>query len=382
METPTLHSRTLSAIVGAEVVLKFENLQFTASFKERGALVKLLSLTDAERTAGVIAMSAGNHAQAVALHARRLGISATIVMPRFTPSTKVVHTRGFGAEVVLAGDDLAQAGAFAGELASEHGLTFVHPYDDEDIIRGQGTVALEMLEAEPQLDALVVPVGGGGLIAGSAVAASALRPGIEIVGVQTARYPQMARALGRSCEEAGGPTVADGIAVPVPGEHTLPILRELVSDVLVVEEETIEEAVLLLLDVEKTVVEGAGAAGLAGLLAEPERFRGRRVGVILSGGNIDLLILSSIIQRGLARTARLVRVRVELRDLPGTLAEVTGQLGESGANIVELRHQRAFTTAPVRSVEVEFVLQTRGTDHLRDVLADLASAGFPAQTVD
>jgi threonine dehydratase len=375
VETPTTFSRALSEVTGAHVVLKFENLQFTASFKDRGALVKMQALGPDERRRGVIAMSAGNHAQAVAYRAQRLGIKSVIVMPRFTPTVKVERTRRFGAEVIIEGDGLDDAGVHAQRLAQERGLHLVHPYDDERIITGQGTVALEILAEEPKLDALLVPVGGGGLIAGVAVAAKAIRPDLEVVGVEASRFPSMRQALDGVPITCGASSMAEGIAVKVPGRLTLPIVRQLVDDVLLVDEDDIEEAVLLLLEVEKAVVEGAGAAGLAALLKHRARFAGRRVGVILSGGNIDLMILSSVIQRGLVRTGRIVRLLVEIRDVPGALAEVTRILGGADANILEARHQRAFTTMGPRSVEVELVLQTRGSDHIQQIVGALGAAG-------
>jgi len=373
--TPCLHSRTLSQIAGCEVFLKFENLQYTASFKERGALAKLSTLSRAEREAGVIAMSAGNHAQGVAYHAQRLGIHAVVVMPRFTPSTKLEHTRAFGAEVVLEGDSLEDAGRVAHALARERRLVFVHPYDDPHVIAGQGTTALEMLAAVPDLDALVVPVGGGGLISGVALAGHALRPELEIFGVQAARFPSMKQALAGEPIECGDATIAGGIAVKLPGRLTLPIIREHVREILLVDEETLESAVLLLLEVEKTVAEGAGAAALAALLAHPAIFARRRVGVVLSGGNIDMLALAHVIERGLVRSARLARVVVRMRDVPGALAKVSAAIAEAGANIVEVRHERAFASAPSSEAEVEFVLETRGAEHLRDVVAALNATG-------
>ncbi len=326
-------------------------------------------------------MSAGNHAQAVAYHAQRLGIPATIVMPRFTPNVKVEHTRAFGAEVILCGESLEEAGDSAHRIAGERGFCFIHPYDDPEVIRGQGTIALEVLAAQPTLDALVVPIGGGGLIAGNAVAAKGIRPQIEIIGVEAARFPTMRQALAGEPIECGDSTIAEGIAVKQPGELTLPIVRELVSSIVVVDEFRIEEAVLLLLEIEKTVVEGAGAAALAALLAEPERFAGRRVGLILSGGNIDLLPLSSVMQRGLVRSGRLVRLRVAVRDAPGSLAEVACAIGEAGGNIIETYHKRAFTNLPLQSAEVEVVVQTRGAEHLREILAGLAAGGYRAESL-
>jgi threonine dehydratase len=381
VETPCIASRTLSGITGAEVWLKFENLQFTAAFKERGALNKLRTLTAAQRAVGVLAVSAGNHAQAVAYHAERLGIRATIVMPRFTPHVKVERTRGFGAEVILAGETFDEARQAGLASASERGATLVHPYDDPLVIAGQGTIALEMLAAAPQLDALVVPVGGGGMIAGMAIAAGTLKPGIEVVGVETSGFPAVHCALHGRAATFAGSTIAEGIAVKEPGVLTLPIIRERVADVLLVEDGDIEQAIVQLLEIEKTVVEGAGAAGLAALLRHPARFRGRKVGVVLSGGNIDPLVLSDIIERGLVRSGRLARLRVEMRDLPGALAKVTACLAEANANIEEVHHQRAFTDLPVLSAEVEFVLQTRGPEHVQEILAALGRAGFAAELV-
>jgi threonine dehydratase len=375
VETPCAFSQTLSEITGARVVLKFENLQFTASFKERGALNRLQALSPAQRQRGVLAVSAGNHAQAVAYHAQRLGIPAVILMPRFTPHVKVERTRHFGAEVVLRGESFDEASQHAGQLARERQLLLVHPYDDELVMAGQGTLALEMLAAHPELEALVVPVGGGGLIAGVATAAKGLKPGIEVVGVQASRFPAMRQLLRGLPVECGQYSLAEGIAVKRPGQLTLEVARQRVDEILLVGEEDIERAVLLLLEVEKTVVEGAGAAGLAALVRHPERFRGRQVGLVLSGGNIDLLPLSSIIQRGLVRTGRLVRLRAEVRDVPGALAQLTQLLAGADANIVEVNHRRAFTSLPLQSAEVEFVLQTRGQDHLERIVEELGRAG-------
>lgn len=377
--TPCLHSRTLSEITGAETWLKFENLQFTASFKERGALAKLLSLDDAERRSGVIAASAGNHAQGVAYHARRLGIPAVIVMPRYTPHVKVERTREFGAEIVLEGESFDEAKAFALDLARERGLAFIHPYDDERVIAGQGTVALEMLAAQPGLDVLVVPIGGGGLISGMAIAAKDIRPRIEIVGVQCERFPSMYGALKGLPPVFGASTIAEGIAVKEPGRLTLPIVRRLVDRIVLVDEGDIEQAIVMLLEIEKTVVEGAGAAGLAAVTKYRESFAGKKAGVVLSGGNIDPLMLASIIERGMVRSGRLTRLIVELRDLPGALAKATACLALVNANIEEVHHQRAFTHLPVQSAEVEFVLQTRSHEHVAEILEALAAAGFSAR---
>lgn len=382
VKTPCTQSQTLSEITGAEVILKFENHQFTASFKDRGALVKLLSLTPEQRIDGVIAMSAGNHAQAVAYHARRLNIPATIVMPRHTPNVKIERTRAFGAEVILHGDRLDEAYDFAAELAQERDLHLIHPYDDEKIIAGQGTIALEMLETFSDLEMLLIPVGGGGLIAGNAIAAKAIHPSIEIVGVESCRFPSMLQTLEGAPIQCETDTIAEGIAVSDPGHLTVPVVKELVDEILVVDEGQIEKAVLLLLEVEKTVVEGAGAVGLAALMGNRERFEGRKVGLILSGGNIDLLTLSSIIQRGLVRSSRLVRLRVGIPDVPGALAEVTKILGQANANIIEIRHQRAFTNLSLRLAEVEIVIQTLGKEHVGHILQVLADAGMAVSLLD
>ena len=361
--TPLVHSRTLSQLTGAQVFLKFENLQFTASFKERGALNKLLSLSPEERARGVIAMSAGNHAQAVAYHAARLGIPATIVMPKGSPNTKIKNTQVHGASVVLEGDNLFEAGKHARALAARDNLVFVHPYEDELIIAGQGTVGMEMLAAAPQLDVLVVPVGGGGLISGIATAAKALKREIRVFGVETKNYPSMHQRLNNLPVECGGDTIAEGIAVKDVGSIALGIIRKLVEEVLVVPEETIERAVVALMEIEKTVAEGAGAAGLAALLEHPQRFAGQRVGILVSGGNIDSRVLASVLMRGLVRDGRLVRLRVTMPDVSGSLAKVAAAIADAGGNIVEIQHQRIFGTSSVRSPEVEFLVETRDRAH-------------------
>ena len=377
--TPCVESRTLSRITGAQIFLKFENLQFTASFKERGACNKLAQLTPAERECGVIAMSAGNHAQGVAYHAERLGLRAVIVMPRFTPSVKVEGTRSFGAEIVLHGDTLDEARTHALALAREQRLTFIHPYDDEAVVAGQGTVGLEMLEAVPDLDTLLVAVGGGGLIAGIAVAAKALQPRIEVIGVQTLRFPSMFNAVKHEHLPQGTSTIAEGIAVGTPGRVPQAIIEKLVDDILLVDEGDIEQAIVMLLEIEKTLVEGAGAAGLAALHKYPERFRGRKVGLVLGGGNIDPLLLAAIIERGMVRAGRLARIRVSARDVPGSLAKITATVADAGGNIDEVHHQRAFTTLAAQNVEIELVLQTRGRDHIAAGLDALHQAGFTAE---
>ena len=378
LDTPCVESRTLSQLTGCQVFLKFENLQYTASFKERGACNKLAQLDADERARGVVAMSAGNHAQGVAYHAQRLGLRAVIVMPRFTPGVKVERTRGFGAEVVLHGDTLEAARAHARELAERQGLVFVHPYDDAAIVAGQGTVALEMLRAQPDLDTLVVAVGGGGLISGMATAAKAIRPGIEVVGVQTERFPAMYNAIKGTQLPQGSSTIAEGIAVGTPGEITQSIIRRLVDDMVLVDEGNIEQAIVMLLEIEKTLVEGAGAAGLAALLKHPKRFAGKRVGLVLCGGNIDPLLLASIIERGMVRAGRLARIQVNARDVPGNLARITATVADAGANIDEVHHQRAFTLLAAQNVAIELVLQTRGREHVGQVIERLREAGFEA----
>jgi len=381
--TPFLHSRTLSEILGAEIWLKFENLQFTASFKERGAYNRLRSLSESERKQGVIAVSAGNHAQGVAWHAKNLDVPAVIVMPAHTPTVKVANTERFGAEVVLHGDTFDDARAHGVALAAERKLTFIHPFDDAAVIAGQGTVALEMLAVQPDLDALIVPVGGGGLIAGMATAAKAIKPGIDIIGVQTERFPAMHGVLHHKAVQSDVRTIAEGIAVKSPGVLTGDIVRRLVDDIVLVGESDIEHAIVMLLEIEKTVVEGAGAAALAALLRDREqarrRFAGRCVGLVLSGGNIAPLMLGELVGRGMVQAGRLARIQVDLTDLPGAMATVTGILAAARANISEVHHQRAFTTLPAQAVAVDFVLQTRGPAHIAEVIRQLNEAGFAAR---
>jgi len=376
MRTPMRQSRTLSAIAGCEVWLKFENLQFTASFKERGALNKLLSLTVAERAGGVIAMSAGNHAQGVAYHAARLGIPATIVMPKGTPFTKIQHTQDHGARVLIEGDVLADSAAFAERLCAEERLTFVPPYDDDKVIAGQGTVALEMLDKAPELDTLIVPIGGGGLISGMAVAAKAIKPDIEIYGVQTELYPSMYRAIRGETGPCGGATVAEGIAVQTAAERTRAIIADLVEDIMLVDEAALEHAVALLLEVEKTVVEGAAAAGLAALLANRARFAGRKVGLVLTAGNIDSRLLASVILRELSRGGRISVFHVELTDRPGSLARIASVIGEAGGNIIEVLHNRLSSAISAKNVAVDITVETRDAIHRDAVGAQIGEAGF------
>ncbi|MDB5898171.1 MAG: hypothetical protein JWP22_2618 [Ramlibacter sp.] len=379
LDTPCVESRTLSNMAGCQVFLKFENLQFTASFKERGACNKLAQLSTEEKRRGVVAMSAGNHAQGVAYHAQRLGMRAVIVMPRFTPVVKVERTRSFGPEVVLHGDTLEEARAHALQLAQQEQLTFVHPYDDAAIIAGQGTVAIEMLQAVPQLTTLIVAVGGGGLISGIAAAAKALKPGIRVIGAQALRFPNMYNAVKHAAFPQGASTIAEGIAVGQPGQITQAMIERHVDDLVLVDEGDIEQAIVMLLDIEKTLVEGAGAAPLAALMKDPGRHAGQKVGLVLGGGNIDPMLLSAIIHRGLVRAGRLARIRVCARDVPGSLARITTVVSEAGANIDEVHHQRAFTLLAAQNVEIELVVQTRGREHVASLLEALRSAGFEAE---
>ncbi|MCP5270475.1 MAG: threonine ammonia-lyase [Burkholderiaceae bacterium] len=379
LDTPCVESRTLGQILGCRVFLKFENLQFTASFKERGALNKLAQLVESgEPLKGVVAASAGNHAQGVAHHAQRLGLRAVIVMPVLTPTVKVERTRGFGAEVVLHGETFDAAREHALQLAAEQGLSFVHPFDDPAVIAGQGTIGLEMLAEQPDLDTLVVAVGGGGLISGIATAARALKPGLEIVGVQTARFPAMVNAIKGTAHPQGTSTIAEGIAVGRPGQITRELIGRLVDDLVLVDEGDIEQAIVMLLEIEKTLVEGAGAAGLAALVKDPKRFAGRRVGLVLCGGNIDPVVLQAIIGRGLVRAGRLARIRVAARDTPGVLAKITAVVAQAGANIEEVHHQRAFSMLSAQNVEVELVLQTRNRAHVASVIDAMTATGFDA----
>ena len=379
LATACNQSRTLGEICGCNIWLKFENLQFTASFKERGALNRLQALSTDERKRGVIAMSAGNHAQGVAYHARRLGIPATIVMPVGTPMVKVENTRRHGAEVIISGATLEEAGGFVRDHAAAQGMTPIHPYDDPLIIAGQGTVGLEMLASVPELDTLVVPIGGGGLISGISIAARALNPALQIVGVEAALYPSMYNTIKGSQMPMRGDTLAEGIAVKSPGRITTEIIRALVDDIVLVTEPEIERAVAALISIEKTVVEGAGAAGLAAVLAHPERFAGRNVGLVLSGGNIDTRLIASVLTRELAREGRLTQLTIDIVDRPGQLAAVSHLLGDVGANIIEVSHQRTFSDLPAKATLLGLVIETRDQAHLDEVMVALALGGFKAR---
>ncbi len=379
LRTPTTRSHTLSAITGADVWVKFENFQYTASFKERGARNRLLALDEDERRRGVVAMSAGNHAQAVAHHATLLSIPATIVMPENTPATKISRTEDNGASVVVEGETLDDSAEVARRIAAEQGATFVPPYDDPLVIAGQGTCALEMVEDAPGLDAIVVPVGGGGLFAGSCVAVRGLAPDVELIGVQSELYPAMIAATKRpvAAPPAGwGPTIAEGIAVKTPGVLTTEIIGALADDIVAVPERAIEEAVVWYLEVEKVVTEGAGAATLAALLADPDRFAGRSVGVVLSGANIDLRLLSSVIMRGLARTGRLSRLVIDVPDTPGALGALTGAVGRAGGNIVDLTHHREFGVHSARVTEIELLVETRDLESAARMRLQLTDLGY------
>lgn len=376
VETPFALSRTLSDMLGAEIWLKFENLQFTGAYKERGALNRLASLDARERAAGVIAMSAGNHAQGVAYHANRLGIPATIVMPEGTPAVKVENTRALKARVILEGSTFEDSARITRKLARDEGFTFIHPFDDPKVIAGQGTIALEMLAVRPDLDDLVVPIGGGGLISGMGTAAKSVKPSIRLIGVEAGLYPSMYNLVKHASLPIGGDTLAEGIAVKEPGALTRSIITRVVDDIMLVSEAEIERAVALLIAIEKTVVEGAGAAGLAAIIADRHRFRGRRVGLVLCGGNIDARLLASVLTRELARDGRLARLAIDIPDRPGQLAKVAAAIGGVGANIVEVYHQRVFTDLPAKGTELNLVIETRDAGHLAQTVTALESAGY------
>ena len=379
IHTPTLHSRTLSELVGADIWLKFENLQFTAAYKERGALNKLLALGEDERRRGVVAASAGNHAQAVAYHGKRLGIPVTIVMPVSTPTMKVTQTEGHGATVILHGERFDDAHAFAKQLEGEKGFVFVHPFDDPAVISGAGTVALEMLAAVPDLDVLVVPIGGGGLISGIATAAKAIKPDIEVIGIEAELYPSMKNVVEGGHRAIGGDTLAEGIAVKVPGELTRRIIAARVDRIDLVAEKDIEHAVALLVGIEKTVVEGAGAAGLAAILADPDRYRGRKVGTVLCGGNIDTHLLANVLVRELVRCGRIARLRIAAQDRPGALAAITATFHKCGVNIIEVQHHRIFTRLPAKDTVIEVECEARDAVAIESLVNALETAGFDVE---
>jgi threonine dehydratase len=382
VRTPLLRSAKLSEITGAEIFVKFENMQVTNSFKDRGAFVKLSSLSAAEKLKGVIAMSAGNHAQAVAYHARRLGIPATIVMPETTPSTKVERTKAHGAHVMLSGETLADSQVTAEAIVSERGYVLIHPYDDDRIIAGQGTIGIEMLADEPELEVIVVPIGGGGVMSGTALAAKNLKPGIEMIGVEVKLYPSMYAALRGQTAKCGGSTLAEGIAVKNVTERTVAICRQYVDDVRLVGESDIERAVMAYLTHQKTLAEGAGAAGLAAVMADPAHFRGKKVGLVLCGGNIDPRILSSVITRELQREMRIVNLRITIDDRPGVLGKISTLLGQHGANILEVSHRRMFLDIPAKGAELEIMLETRDQRHAEEIVRLIEAQGFTTRVLD
>ncbi len=382
MRTPFLPAPRLSQLTGADIWVKYENLQATASFKERGALVKLLSLTSKERSRGIIAMSAGNHAQAVAYHAQRLGIPATIVMPRPTPFVKIAATRSFGAEVILEGEFVADCQVVVEETVARTGAVLVHPYDDPHVIAGQGTLGIEIVDDRPDLETVIVPIGGGGLISGIAIAVKTLAPTVQIIGVETEMYPSMWAALRGETAKVGGETLAEGIAVKNVGKLPLEIVRQHVDDVVLVPESAIEHAVASYLMLQKTMAEGAGAAGLAAVLDDRERFRGRKVGLILAGGNIDPRLAASIMVRQLAREERVVAVRITIRDRPGVLAEIASIIGEAGGNILEVFHHRTMLNVPPKGASVDVTMETHGPDHAAEVIAALAARGHIVEQLD
>jgi threonine dehydratase len=376
VRTPAFPAPALSALTGADVVVKYENMQATGAFKDRGAVVKLASLTPDERRRGVVAMSAGNHAQAVALHARRMGVPATIVMPRPTPIVKRENTERHGARVILEGEVLADCEPVVKRLMESDGLTLVHPYDDEKVIAGQATAAMEFLEDAPDLDMLVVPVGGGGLIAGAALAAASMRPGLPVIGAEAELYPSFWNAVAGARLPVGGPTLAEGIAVKNVGALTLEIVRAQVARLILVGEPALERAVNAFATLQRTMAEGAGAAGLAALLTEPETFRGKKVGLILSGGNIDARLLSAIMIRELERNGRVAHIRVTSQDRPGLLGVITSTIGENGGNIIEVSHRRLMLDVPAKAISVDISMETRGREHVQQILHALASQGL------
>jgi threonine dehydratase len=382
LRTPTVYSPRLSKLTGAEVYVKYENFQATGAYKERGALNKLLSLSEGERQRGVIAMSAGNHAQALAYHAARLGAPTVIVMPESTPFVKIGATEALGAEVVLAGETVAEACGEALEIAARRSLTFVHPYDDPLVMAGQGTIGLELMEDQPDLDCVIVPIGGGGLISGVGTALKSINPEIEVFGAQAEAYPSMWAALRGETPTCGGQTLAEGIAVKTAGELTLPLVRQLVADIILASEDALEQAICAFVSHQKAVAEGAGAAGLAALLTDPGRFAGRKTGLVLSGGNIDPGTLSSLLVRGLRREDKIISLRVIIPDQAGMLARVASCVGGRGANVLEVSHRRMFLDVPAKRASLDLVIETRGREHARTVIEDLKAAGFPVHKLN
>ncbi|MEM8646677.1 MAG: threonine ammonia-lyase [Pseudomonadota bacterium] len=382
VRTPMLHAPKLSELTGAEIWVKYENMQVTNSFKDRGAYIRLSKLSDSQKEKGVIAMSAGNHAQAVAYHARRLGIPATIVMPQFTPFTKVERTQAHGAEVVLSGETLDDARSTVEDMIESRGLTLVHPYDDEDVIAGQGTIALEMLEEAPDLETLVIPIGGGGILAGNAISSRSVNPKMELIGVEAELYPSMYNLVRGKEMKCGGTTLADGIAVKSAGMKTSAIIQELADDIRLVSEAQIEGAVNAYFSHQKTSAEGAGASPLAAVMADPDHFAGRKVGLILCGGNIDPRIMASVIYRELERDQRIVNIRVTIDDRPGVLAAIANIIGETGANILEVAHSRMFLEVSAKGAELDFMVETRGPDHVSMLVEKLEAADFRVRVLD
>ena len=382
VRTPAVEAPKLSALTGAQIFVKYETMQATGSFKERGALLKLLSLDEPARKRGIIAISAGNHAQAVAYHAARLGIPATVVMPEGTPFNKVANTEGYGAKVILSGEDVAASHVLADELIARHGFTLIHPYDDPVVIAGQGTAGLEFIEDCPALDCIIVPVGGGGFISGVAAAVKALKPAVEIVGVEVESYPSVYAALRGEPMHCGGPTLAEGIAVPACGAYTLPMIRELAAGIVLVSEEAIEEAIFCLASQQKTVAEGASAAGLAAVLSNKPRFAGRRVGLFQSGANIDPRVLAAILMRGLERESKIVSLRISIADRPGMLGEIASELGRCGANILEVYHRRFYLDVPAKGAVVEIVVETKNRAHADETVERLRRHGFKVERMN
>jgi threonine dehydratase len=381
VRTPLVPAKRLGELLGCELFLKLENQQYTGSFKDRGSLVKLKSLTPEQAKFGVIAMSAGNHAQGVAHHAKRLGIPATIVMPEFAPFTKVERTKALGARVVLTGDTLDASAVAAREIAAKENLTFVHPYDDPLIVAGQGTIGFEMLEDEPGLETIVVPIGGGGIVSGIATAAKSVKPELRMIGVEAELFPSMYQAIHGLPPASGGNTLADGIAVKNPGKLTREIIERLVEDIVLVDETLIETAIHTLVEEQKIVAEGAGAAGFAALLKEPARFAGQKVGIVICGGNIDVRLLSSILARGLVRDGRMVRLRIGIVDRPGVLAKLSKLIGETGGNIIEIYHQRLFFDVPAKQADIDAVIETRNAAHVEEIVESLKANGFPTRVL-